>query len=385
MGQRVGRPERSKKIRLEEYQTMTAEVEEEEEEEEAEHTKDAAQKLSQKLKAICGLADLRNEPVGLYNIGFSCCLNSLLQVFFMNRRFTAILRRIKVPYEAEEQKWSVPYQMLLLLEEMQQCRHKSVHPMCLANCLSKHRVRLFVLYDASQLFLILWNLIKSQITNLDLAESLTDLYTIRLREYLVCQKCSLETKKNSNMLMLPLPMFDYDSHRVKTLEDSLRCFFAPEHLTEDNVCYCERCDRKTACLKGMKVTHLPPTLTLHLKRFCSKHGDRTQKIGHYLSFPQNLDFSQILTREQYQPEAPEEDSGLYDLFAVVAHSGSASCGHYCAYIWSLTDRKWYCFNDSSVCQVSWDDVRCTYGHSSLRWSETAYLLVYRKKESAAAV
>lgn len=41
----------------------------------------------------------------------------------------------------------------------------------------------------------------------------------------------------------------------------------------------------------------------------------------------------------------------YELFAVVAHSGSASCGHYCAYIRSLTECKWYCFNDSEVCQV----------------------------------
>ncbi|XP_015263898.1 PREDICTED: ubl carboxyl-terminal hydrolase 18 [Gekko japonicus] len=384
MGQGVGRPERrSKSLRLDGYQTiMTAE--EEEEEEAAECAEDVAEKHSQKLKAICGQADLKNEAVGLYNIGLSCCLNSLLQVFFMNRNFTAILRRIKVPFDAVEQKQSVPYQMLLLLEAMQRGKHKSVHPTGLAKCLSEHRVRLFVLYDASQLFLILWNLIKSQITNSHLAESLADLYTIRLQEYLVCQKCLLETKKNSNMLMLPLPMFSHDSHRVRTLEDSLHCFFAPEHLTGDNMCHCKRCDKKTVCLQGMKVTCLPQTLTLHLKRFCSKHGNDTQKIGHYLSFPQNLDFRQILTREQYQPDFPEEGSGLYDLFAVVAHSGSARCGHYCAYIWSLMEHKWYCFNDSSVCQVSWDDVKCTYGHAGLRWSETAYLLVYRKKESAAA-
>ncbi|XP_060101786.1 ubl carboxyl-terminal hydrolase 18 [Heteronotia binoei] len=379
MGQGVGRPERIKSVRLEEYQTMTAE---EKEEEAAESIEDAAEKRKQKLKAICGLADLKNEAVGLYNIGFSCCLNSLLQVFFMNRHFTAILRRIKVPFEAAEQKRSVPYQMLLLLEAMQRSKHRSVHPVGLANCLAKHKVRLFVLYDASQLFLILWNLIKSQITDLDLAESLTDMYTINLQENLVCQKCLLETKNSSSMLMLPLPMFNHDSRRVRTLEDSLRCFFAPEFLTEDNMCHCKRCDKKTVCLQGMKVTCLPRILTLHLKRFCSKHGNSTQKISHYLSFPQHLDFSQILTPDQYQPGFPKEDSGLYDLFAVVAHSGSASCGHYCAYIWHLMKRKWYCFNDSSVCQVSWDDVMCTYGHAGLRWSETAYLLVYQKKESA---
>lgn len=33
--------------------------------------------------------------IGLYNIGLSCCLNSVLQVFFMNLRFTAILRRYR--------------------------------------------------------------------------------------------------------------------------------------------------------------------------------------------------------------------------------------------------------------------------------------------------
>ncbi|XP_048356443.1 ubl carboxyl-terminal hydrolase 18 [Sphaerodactylus townsendi] len=386
MGQRMGWPERIKSVRLEEYQTMTAEtMKEEEEVEAAEHPKEAAQRHSRKLRAICGLADLRNKPVGLSNIGFSCCLNSLLQVFFMNRHFTAILRRIQVPFDVVEQKQSVPYQMLLLLEEMQRSTHSSVHPMHLVSCLSKHGLKLFVLYDACQLFLHLWNLIKSQITNLDLVESLTDLYTIRLQEYLICQECCLETKVNSNVLMLHLPMFDYDSHRIRTLEDALRCFFAPEHLTENSMCPCEQCDKKTACLQGMKVTCLPQTLTMHLKRFCSKRSNWTQKIGHYLSFPQNLDFSQILTPEQYQPDSPEEGSGLYDLSAVVAHSGSASYGHYCAYIWSFTEQKWYCFNDSSFCQVSWDDVRCTYGHSGLRWSETAYLLVYQKKESAVAI
>ncbi|XP_077196800.1 ubl carboxyl-terminal hydrolase 18-like isoform X3 [Paroedura picta] len=381
MGQGLGRPERSKFVRLEEYQTiMTVE----EEEEETQHPADASEKHSQKLKSICGLADLKNA-VGLYNIGLSCCLNSLLQVFFMNRHFTAILRRIKVPFDAVDQKQSVPYQMLLLLEAMQRGKQKSVHPVALARCLSNHGVKLFVLYDASQLYLIFWNLIKSQITNLDLAENLTELYTIRLQEYLVCQKCLLETKKNSSMLMLPLPMFNHDSQRVWTLEDSLHCFFTPEHLTGDNMCHCERCDKETTCLQGVKVTRLPQTLTLHLKRFCSRHGNATRKISHYLSFPQTLDFSQILMPEQYQADFPEEGTGLYDLFAVVAHSGSASCGHYCAYIWSLPEHKWYCFNDSSVCQVAWDDVKSTFGHTGLHWSETAYLLVYRKKESATAV
>ncbi|XP_053261201.1 ubl carboxyl-terminal hydrolase 18 isoform X1 [Podarcis raffonei] len=372
MGQRAGRPKPKRTFKLEEYQTMTAEADEES------STEEALETCSQKLQEICGMADSRNGAVGLYNIGLNCCLNSLLQVLFMNRQFTMILRRIKVPFEAAEQKASVPYQMLLLLEQMQRSKRRSVHPLDLVRCLSMHNVKLLVLYDASQLFLILWNLIKDQITNVNLVESLALLHTIQLQQNLVCQKCSAEMKKESNLLMFPLPMFDSDSHPVRTLGDSLRRFFAPEQLVGENACHCEQCGLETPHLRGLRVTRLPQTLMLHLKRFCCTEGSQTWKISHSLAFPQSLNFSEILMPEQYNQDA-QEDDGLYDLFAVVAHSGSANFGHYSAYIWSLTESRWYCFNDSSVCQVSWDDVKCTYGKAYLRWGETAYLLVYLKR------
>ncbi|XP_062839189.1 ubl carboxyl-terminal hydrolase 18 isoform X1 [Anolis carolinensis] len=393
MGQNFAMQKRSKTLQLGEYQTITAEDEKDGEEKE-ERKEDIMEKYNKKLKAICGLADLRNVTqstfslmfsgaVGLYNIGLNCCLNSLLQVFFMNRFFTMILRRIKVPFDVDEQKASVPYQMLLLLEQMQQSKQKSVHPMNLVQCLSKHDVKLFVLYDAAELFLILWNLIKDQITSTDLAERLTHQYTIRLKEHLTCQECSCETKKDSNLIMLPLHLSDSDSHAFKKLEDALHYFFASEQMMEESAFCCEQCNRKAPRLRGVKVTYLPQTLTLHLKRFTSNERHRTRKIYNSLSFPQSLDFSQILTPEQYCPDIQEKDDGLYDLFAVVAHSGSADFGHYCAYVWSLTEHKWYCFNDSSVCQVFWDDIKCTYGRASLRWGETAYLLVYMKKNCKA--
>ncbi|XP_046315809.1 ubl carboxyl-terminal hydrolase 18 [Marmota monax] len=78
--------------------------------------------------------------VGLHNIGQTCCLNSLIQVFIMNVDFTKILKRIKVPREAGEQRRSVPFQLLLLLEKMQDSRQKAVRPMEFAYCLQKYNV-----------------------------------------------------------------------------------------------------------------------------------------------------------------------------------------------------------------------------------------------------
>ncbi|XP_071673955.1 ubl carboxyl-terminal hydrolase 18 isoform X3 [Patagioenas fasciata] len=328
MGKRSGRQERSKKLELAQSETMKAGADVQNSSKEAEEPK----AKDQRLMSLFGVADLKNdatsfsvptEAIGLYNVGQSCCLNSLLQVFLMNIHFTGILRRIMIPRHAAQMRRNVPYQMLLLLKEMQRGKRKAVFPTAFAHCLSAYRVKLFVQHDAAQLFLTLWNVIKMQMGKPELVEELSDLYTISVQEHLACQKCSLETKRNSSMLTLPLPVLDSNSHKLKTLEDCLQYFFHPEELTDHNMCFCEQCGRKTPFLQA---------------------------------------------------------AWQYELFAVVAHSGSTSYGHYCAYIRSLTECKWYCFNDSEVCQVSWDDVKCTYGHSNLYWAETAYLLIYMKKQ-----
>lgn len=42
---------------------------------------------------------------------------------------------------------------------------------------------------------------------------------------------------------------------------------------------------------------------------------------------------------------------VYELFSIMIHSGSASGGHYYAYIKDFRTREWWCFNDQSVTQV----------------------------------
>ncbi|KAM9246338.1 ubl carboxyl-terminal hydrolase 18 [Leptosomus discolor] len=375
MGQSSGRQERSKKLQLALSETMQAEADVQDNKEEAEEQK----AKDQRLTSVFGVADLKNGAIGLYNVGQSCCLNSVLQVFLMNIHFTGILRRIAVPPRAAQKRRNVPYQMLLLLEEMQCGKRKAVSPIALACCLSVYRVELFVQHDAAQLFLTLWNLIKWQMKKPELVEGLNDLYTVCVQEHLACQKCSSEAKRNSSMLTLPLPVLDSSSRMLKSLEDCLQYFFHPEELTDHNMCFCEQCGKRTPFLQSMKLVHLPQTLTLHLKRFCFEKSARIHKLSHYLPFPQDLDFNAVLTENQCQADDDEKAAWQYELFAVIAHSGSTSCGHYCAYIRSLTECKWYCFNDSEVCQVSWDDVKCTYGHSNLHWGETAYLLIYMRK------
>ncbi|XP_038597261.1 ubl carboxyl-terminal hydrolase 18 [Tachyglossus aculeatus] len=325
------------------------------------------------LRSLCHTSSCYKGPVGLYNIGQTCSLNSLLQVFFMNREFTRILKRIQVPWGAERQRQSVPYQLLLLLEKMQDSRWKAVQPLELAFCLQEHNVQRFVQHDAAELFQTLWNLIMNQITDSELTGRLNALYTIQVLESLLCRHCSLDSLRWSNMLTLSLPLFDAGKHPLKTVEDSLRCFFQPREPS--GLSKCERCGEKTPKLQTLKLVSLPQTLTIHLQRFRLKNSE-TQKVGHPLHFPQSLDLGQILPMQCDTWDA----NGQYELFAVIAHVGTANFGHYCAYICNPTNGKWLCFNDSSVCWVSWEDIKCTYGKWNLYWGETAYLLVYMRSE-----
>lgn len=47
---------------------------------------------------------------------------------------------------------------------------------------------------------------------------------------------------------------------------------------------------------------------------------------------------------------------VYELFSIMIHSGSASGGHYYAYIKEFENGEWFCFNDQNVSPVSGDSL-----------------------------
>lgn len=50
-------------------------------------------------------------------------------------------------------------------------------------------------------------------------------------------------------------------------------------------------------------------------------------------------------------DASESGPYVYELFSIMIHSGSASGGHYYAYIKDFKQGEWFCFNDQSVSRV----------------------------------
>lgn len=100
------------------------------------------------------------------------------------------------------------------------------------------------------------------------------------------------------------------------------------------------------------------------------------KLNHAVSFPIQFDMSSYLQPVSTHSEENQEiqnqsdtDSINYELFAVLIHSGTAMGGHYHAIIrsWCTREQKWSCwldFNDSSVREVSSDDLSVYFGSES---------------------
>lgn len=80
---------------------------------------------------------------------------------------------------------------------------------------------------------------------------------------------------------------------------------------------------------------------------------------------------------------------VYELFSIMIHSGSASGGHYYAYIKDFRRNKWFCFDDQTVSRITNEDIYKTYGGGAQRSyysgayssSTNAYMLMYRQIDS----
>ena len=55
---------------------------------------------------------------------------------------------------------------------------------------------------------------------------------------------------------------------------------------------------------------------------------------------------------------------VYELFAVIVHSGGAYGGHYYSYIKDFDNDKWFNFSDTRVSPMSFVDLVDSFGRSS---------------------
>uniref|UniRef100_H2YSG1 Ubiquitin carboxyl-terminal hydrolase n=1 Tax=Ciona savignyi TaxID=51511 RepID=H2YSG1_CIOSA len=132
-----------------------------------------------------------------------------------------------------------------------------------------------------------------------------------------------------------------------TVESCFHQFTKAEMMTGSNKFGCDVCTRNQSdggnpnitgstktiycnASKQMVIDHPPVVLTVHLKRF-QQVGFNLRKVNKHVGIPLVLDLASFCTVD-CQRYADTASRILYELYAVVEHSGSLSRGHYTAYV-----------------------------------------------------
>ncbi|KAF9989124.1 Ubiquitin carboxyl-terminal hydrolase 33 [Mortierella antarctica] len=162
------------------------------------------------------------------------------------------------------------------------------------------------------------------------------------------------------------------SNRNIKLQDCLASFCATEELTGEDRYRCTQCDALNDCRKTFRITQLPETLCIHLKRF--RYDTYSSKINTYVQFPlEDLDMGPFFK----STDVNELKNVKYDLYAMVRHRGvvgdswSLTGGHYIGYSKHAVDGSWYEFDDTYVTRKAPSDIA----------KMEAYILFYKRKSS----
>ncbi|XP_050301404.1 ubiquitin carboxyl-terminal hydrolase 38 [Anthonomus grandis grandis] len=174
-----------------------------------------------------------------------------------------------------------------------------------------------------------------------------------------CEECGTKSERTDNFrdLQLSFPA-NLDGQSVQHLLDF---YLQSEKLCGDNQYRCDVCDKLTDGERITKIVKSPTHLVLTLKHF---RYDPTSHVRTKLLQRVNLDGRVCLA------------GNYYDLYAAVVHYGtSVDSGHYYTFAKDPTV-GWYKFNDSAVTKCGEESLHL------LKPPETPYILFYAREDLA---
>lgn len=197
----------------------------------------------------------------------------------------------------------------------------------------------------------------------------------------------IEATNKESFTTFPIEVKSYEY-----LNDAYQAFLIPDILSGKNQYKTD--DGLIDAERSSSLSKPPEVLIMQLKRFeYNINMGAYTKINSKFTFPFETDISSIITQNI---GSDVRDPFLYELCGVVIHYGSAMGGHYFSYVKNELTNDWSCCNDSNVSSLLpnnvlenttggtvtrdvYDPIKKTTVKQQFENSESAYLLVYKKK------
>lgn len=173
-----------------------------------------------------------------------------------------------------------------------------------------------------------------------------------------CSSCNNISVNYEYMITLPLSI---ENEGNNNLDDLLGNYCKVEILKDDNMYYCEICNKKTIATKMVKIWNLSKNLIILIK----KYSNNLTKTNSIVKYPFNINLKSYIYNLKIKYW---NDNYEYELYNVTNHIGTVSSGHYYAYNRSNND-EWYKCDDETITKVNKEEVSNCNG----------YILWYKKK------
>lgn len=352
------------------------------------------------------------EPsnVGIYNIGKTCYINSILQCLYNIYELSDYL--IEEKYNKDIKKHKLKEEELILLLKYKHYNKvywddttlKSLNITNLINAINNtfpddKKVILNVEEDA-YIFLIntinkLHDILKYKIkmslktedntnninykTNLEkyitfFKDSEKNIYSEIFKlfygTYIIKYKCLECNNTTTNFEMFNSISVDIKEEDIDIkLSHILKNYFREEEIEKE----CECCKVKVSrTTKTFNIFYLPNNLIIHIKR--SKHEEEVSlKSNCFINYPiNNLDLTKFVEKEE------SHNNYIYDLYSICNHIGDKECnGHYTSLVRSIKN-EWIYYNDNNVINLSKKNWSSEKLLNSIV-SKDAYILFYKRK------
>lgn len=298
---------------------------------------------------------------GLYNLGNTCFMNSVLQPLFhipdLAKYFLSFATgkgaggHRKSNCKAADQP-CVACELDALFVRMYNGNKKPVCPSEMLYAVWKGSAQMagYEQQDAHEFFVCLRSALHKAIDGHQFNCNciVHELFAGVLQSDLTCPHCHHKAETYDPFLDLSLDIVHHGQY-MTSLTECLEHFTRPEPIAMDAY-KCPQCGLGTEELhKRMLMRATPKVLVVHLKRF--EHGHSRHKIDKPVAFPLFLDL------QPYTVEYNEDPNGMHDfesagrlppykLMSVVAHVGSLDSGHYTSYVRFRDD--WFFIDDAQV-------------------------------------
>ena len=317
--------------------------------------------------------------VGLKNLGCTCYMNSLLQVFFNFIPFRESI--LKCP--CKEEKKNSLYQVKKVFYSLKYLQVSYYTPSDFPKNFDDEVLDIHQQMDVDEFFGNILDKIENHLKKTKNENLVKYFFQGSQNDILTFQEgCTHHRINVNNFYSIQLQV-----QNKKNIYESLDTLTEGELMNGDNCIFCPQCNKKIPAVKSQKFKTLPRMLIFVLKRFEFNYDTiKKVKINDYYEFPQILDMGKYL----YENKGGENsDMNKYILKSVVVHMGNTEQGHYYAFIRKEGD-KWYQFNDTEVTPFDinfleeetfgGDEVYNINGNKKVtKKNRSAYLLFYEKK------